>query len=107
MKNRFLILTLIGLLGLAVPANAELTSDDITSPEYLETHGYSEALIKAAQKTKARANGEEYATYEKDTWAQNKPLKYIRHFFMYIDPAYDDESFMEHNIKTSPTYRDL
>lgn len=107
MKNRFLILTLIGLLGLAMPANAELTTDDITSPEYLETHGHSEAIIQAAQKTKARANGEQFATYGKHAWTQKGPIKYIRHLFMYLDPAYDDESFMEHNIKTSPTYRDL
>lgn len=107
MKNRFLILTLIGLFGLVIPANAELTNEDISSPQYLETHGHSEALIQAAQKTKARANGEEYATYSNHAWTQNRPIKYIRRLFMYIDPAYDDESFLEHNIKTSPTYRDL
>lgn len=107
MKNRFLILTLIGLFGLAIPANAELTNADVVSPEYLESHGYSEAMVNASQKTKARANAEAYATYGKYPWTQKRPIKYIRHLFMYIDPAYDDESFMEHNIKTSPTYRDL
>lgn len=107
MKNRFLILTLIGLFGFAIPANAELTNADIASPEYLENHGHSEALIQAAQKSKARANGEEYDMHGKHSWTQKGPIKYIRHFFMYIDPGYDDESFMEHNVNPSPSYRDL
>lgn len=106
MKNRFLILTLIGLIAASIPANAELTTADTASQEYLKNHGYSDAMIEATQYTKARANGESY-TPEKNPFYEKAPIKQIRYFFMNVDPAYDDDSFMKHDIKTSPHWRDL
>ena len=57
MKKRLLILTLTTLCIL--PACAELTVKDSTSPEFMKNQGYSSALVKTTQKTIARANGEQ------------------------------------------------
>lgn len=106
MKKSFLIFSLIGLLTL--PAFAELTVEDAVSREYLKNHGYSSALINATQKSIAQANGEALSEpIEKEYY--NRPfIKFVRRFFMYLDPAYDDHSFMnDHDIHTAPSYEDL
>lgn len=106
MKNCFLILGIMSLLTL--PACAELTTSDTVNKDYLKNHGYSPALIQATQKSVAQINGEETtAQYEKEVY-KNNVVKGIRRFFMYIDPSYDDQSFMnDHEIHTSPSYKDL
>lgn len=107
MKRKVLILGLIAMTA-ALPACAELTVEDATSRDYMYNHGYSNAFINATQKTKAQTNGEALAEpVEKESY--NRPFtKYVRRFFMYIDPAYDDHSFMnDHQIHTSPSIDDL
>lgn len=38
----------------------------------------------------------------------NQPfVKWFRKFVMYVDPALDDHSFMNHEIHTAPSYEDL
>ena len=107
MKNKILILTLIGTISTLMPVNAELTTSDTHSREYLENHGYSEAFIRAAEKSSARVNSTEYKEPEQKKLYEKTPIKQIRYFFMNVDPSYDDDSFMKHDIHTSPNWRDL
>lgn len=106
MKKRLLILTLTTLCIL--PACAELTVKDSTNPEFMKNQGYSSALVKTTQKTIARANGEPLTEPIEKEYYNQPVVKAVRRFFMYIDPSYDDHSFVnDHNIKTSPSYDDL
>ena len=106
MKKKFVILGLISLFML--PAYAELTVKDTVSPEYLKNHGYSDAIINATQKSIAQSNGEALTDPVEKHYYNQPIVKFVRKFFMYLDPAYDDHSFMnDHNIHTSPHYEDL
>ena len=91
----------------AVPAAAELTVDDTASDAYLRNHGYSQSTINVVNKAKAQVNGEPMTEpVEKEYY--NQPLvKWFRKFVMYVDPALDDHSFMNHEIHTAPSYEDL
>ncbi len=106
MKKRFLITGLLILF--ALPSFAELTVEDTVSPDYLRNNGYSTATINAAQKVRAKSNGEPLAEPVENKMYQNPAVKFVRRVFMYIDPSLDDHSFMnDHDIKTSPTFDDL
>lgn len=106
MKKRVLILTLIA--SFALPAFAELTVKDTTSIEFMKNQGYSSALVQTTQKSVARANGEPLTEPVEKEYYNQPVIKAVRRFFMYIDPSYDDHSFVnDHNIKTSPSYEDL
>jgi len=60
------------------------------------------------QKTKAIANGEEYQTPEQKQLEEDFVLvRWVKKFFMYLDPAQDNGSFMDHNIKMTPQVNDL
>ena len=106
MKKTYLLIC--SLLIATVPAFAELTTSDVVSEDYLKNHGYSPALIQATQRSISQVNGEENLTYyEKDLYKKGF-VKGIRRIFMYIDPAYDDQSFMNnHEVHTSPNINDL
>ncbi len=106
MKKRFLILGLMALVVL--PAYAELTVEDAISRDYLKNRGYSTALINTVKKSEAQANGEALTEPVEKEYYNQPFIKGVRRFFMYIDPAYDDHSFVnDHDIHTSPNYEDL
>lgn len=106
MKKRLLIIGLTALF--ALPAFAELTVEDTVNPNYMKNHGYSSALINAAQKSVAQTNGEPLSEPIEDERYNQPFIKFVRSVFMYLDPALDDHSFMnDHNIHTSPSYEDL
>lgn len=106
MKNCFLILGIMSLLTL--PVCAELTTSDSVSADYLRNHGYSPALIQATNKSIAQVNGEETPTYYEHGIYKKGIVRGVRRFFMYMDPAYDDQSFMNnHKIHTTPNIGDL
>ena len=106
MKKRLLILTLTALFTL--PAYAELTVKDTTNPGFMKNQGYSSSFVQTTQKSIARANGEPLTEPIEKEYYNQPVIKAVRRFFMYIDPAYDDHSYMnDHNIKTSPSYDDL
>lgn len=106
MKKSFLIFSLISLF--ALPSYAELTVKDTTSRDYMENQGYSYVLINSAQKTVARHNGEALTEPVEHEYYNQPVVKAVRKFFMYIDPALDDHSFMnDHNIHPGPSYEDL
>lgn len=104
-KNLFII----GLLILiAAPAFAELTVDDVVSPEYMRNKGYSQATINATQKVIAQSNGEPLAEPLEHKYYGKGFFKAVRRVFTYIDPSLDDHSFMnDHEIRTTPRFDDL
>ena len=106
MKKNLLMMGFVALL--AVPAYAELTVDDTVSELYLRNHGYSKASIYAIQRNIADVNGEEWEKPVESELYQTPVIKYARRFFMYIDPALEDDKFYNHhNIETTTKWTDL
>lgn len=106
MNKKLLILILTAIFTL--PAYAELTTADTTSPAYLRNHGYSTAVINATQKTMAQANGEKYTEPIENEYYNQPVIKQVRRLWEYLDPALDDHSFLnDHEIHTAPHYEDL
>ena len=107
MKTKILLLT--GILALAaIPANAELTVDDVSSREYLMNHGHSGATADIVELAKSSVNGSK-ADLPVDHKYDNKPLiyKWVDKAFIYLDPALDKGKFMREDIKYTPTVDDL
>ena len=106
MKKYLLLLGLTALI--ALPACAELTVDDTINEEYLINHGYSKETARIVQKNQAQINGEPL-TQEIDKEYYNQPVvKYVRRFFMYLDPSLDDYTFLnDHSMNTTSRYDDL
>ncbi len=108
MNKTCFLLTALVIAFSTTAALAEISVQEVTSPEYLYNHGHSTLTVDMVQKSKAGANGEKYipATQEEH---QNEPklVKWVRKFFIYMDPALDNDSFMQHDIKSSPSYEDL
>ena len=86
----------------------EILTADTVSEDYLKNHGYSPVFIQATHKSIAEANGEEMPTYYEHKIYKKGIVRGVRRFFMYMDPAYDDQSFKNnHKIHTSPNIGDL
>ena len=103
MKKIFILIMAISLL----PVYA-LTIDETTSYDYLRKHGHSDALIDAVHFEKAVINGEEYISMDKQKHQNDFFLvKWVRRLFTYFDPALDDGTFNDHNIKITPQVNDL
>lgn len=104
MKKTYLLIC--SLLLVVTPAFAELTTSDVVSKDYLKNHGYSSSMIEATQRSVSQVNGEDNPKTP-DPY-KNSFVRGIRKFFMYIDPSYDDHSFMNnHEIHTAPSIDDL
>lgn len=107
MKANFLLASLVITLT-AIPAFAGITPTEATSPEYLYNHGHSSATVEIVQMNKAGANGEKYVSAQKAKEANEpKLVRWVKKVFIYLDPAMDDGSFMQHDINPSPSYEDL
>ena len=106
MKKYLLILCLTATV--TMPAYAEFTVDDTVNEVYLKNHGYSDITVRAVEKSIAQSHGEPLPE-EIENENYNRPLvKYVRRFFMYLDPSLDDHTFMnDHNINASSRYDDL
>ncbi len=108
MKTKKLLL-LSGILALSLmPANAELSVDDVSSREYLINHGHAAATADIVELSRSAVNGNEadlpiYHKYD------NKPLiyKWIDKTFIYLDPALDDGKFLRKDTKFAPSVDDL
>lgn len=107
MKMKFLLTILATVFGI-LPVFAGITPEESTSPEYLYNHGHSSAVVDIVQINKASVNGETYLTTDEVKNVNDpKIIRWIKNFFIYLDPALDDGSFMRHDVKTSPSYDDL
>lgn len=104
MKNTLLLLGLVAVCALPA-ASGEITNMDTASRQYLINHGHSKDAAEMVEKAKSSATGEPYFNpYEKE---YNKPVTWVRNFFKYFDPAQDQDTFMRHDIKPTPSYEDL
>jgi len=107
MKTK-LLLSLAVLSLMAIPANAELTVDDVTSREYMRNYGYSNAVIDALELKKGAVNGEKvYLPYDIEQ-EQKTPFKQWFHkWASYFDPALDDAKFLREDTVFYPSTNDL
>ena len=106
MKKTLLFLTIFGL-AFSYTFAEELTVERTLEKDYLENAGYSEVTADIVQQSQARALGQEYTNPDANPLYEEQPVKFFRRFWMYLDPSLDDDSFMNHDIHTSPSIYDL
>ena len=103
MKRNLLIMALF--TGLCIQANAAVTVEQTTDPEYLINGGFSEATAEEVVILKNRAAGKPVEPlYEQQ---HNKFVRFWRNVFGYIDGAQDTDERLHHDIQMSPNWRDL
>ncbi|MBE7710203.1 MAG: hypothetical protein E7Z93_07145 [Cyanobacteria bacterium SIG32] len=109
MKTKlFLTALIVAVIALPSSASKTLTPEHSTSEEYLKNYGHSDAMIEMIHKTKAKANGEVYVSKQDQSLDDDFCLvRWIKKALMYIDPAVDDNKFMNHDIKINPGAHDL
>jgi len=105
MKNKFLIIGILGLIASQTFVSAELTVDQTSSSEYLMNRGYSPLLGEMVDKTKMNISGLEYQRPEQTEYTGFK--KWVRNVFIYLDPALENDTFMNHDITPTPQIDDL
>lgn len=107
MKNNLLILGIIMFVA-ALPVSAELTTADTSSADFLINSGHSAVGAEMAQRAKAIANAVPFST-EQEQEFESRPdwQKRLLRTYMYLDPAADTDSFMNHDIKIFPSTNDL
>lgn len=99
-------LLLLGLfVALCAQANAAVTVEQTTEPEYVINSGYSEAFAEEVLISKQRANGQpSEPLYEKK---HNGFTRFWRNIYGYLEPAYDTDERIHHDIHMSPSWKDL
>lgn len=103
--KRNLLLVLAISTAICVQANAAITVQEMTEPEYVINNGYSEAAAEQVVIMKNRVAGQPAEPlYQK----HNKFVRFWRNLFGdLIDPAQDTDERIHHDIQMSPNYRDL
>ena len=103
-----ILFTLFILFVFTAPAFSVITTEETSSQEYLESHGYSSEMARLINLQNAQINGckSKYISNEPD-WYSIKPIYYIRQLFMYIDPGLDNGKFMQENIEYTNKWDDL
>lgn len=91
------------------PSYAVITTDDVTSPTYIQAHGHSVEMSRLIDLENAQINGVKTKFIGSDPawYTQNPKVNFIRKAFMYFDCGLDDGNFMNHDIKFTPRYDDL
>ena len=103
MKRNLLILALF--TAVCTQANASVTVEQTTDPEFIINSGYSEAFAEEVNIAKQRANGKpNEPLYEKK---RNKFVNFWKNFYGYLVPSYDTEERIHHDIHQSSSWRDL
>ena len=104
MKRTLMILALSTLF--CIPANASITAERATNPDYLINSGYSEATAEEVFIEKNRKLGRPVEQmYNKGD--DSGVLNFFRNIYGYIDPSIDTEERYHHDIHQSPSWRDL
>ena len=104
MKRSLLVFAIIFAFG--IPANAAITTEQMTDPGYVINNGYSEALAEEIIISKNRNVGKPVEPlYESKH--QNKFVRFCRNLYGYIDPSIDTEQRYHHDIQMSPSWKDL
>ncbi len=100
MKIKLLLVALL-TVTLNLQSNAAVTIDQTLSRDYVINNGYSSQIYESMKVVRSRALGEEYYT------PGEKRAGFWKRLHGYIDPAMDDYSFYHHDIKETPTIKDL
>ena len=104
MKRNLVLLVAI-CAAFCLKANASVTLEQTTDPEYLINGGYSEMTAEEVVVMKNRVAGQSVEPlYEK---SHNKFVRFWRNLYGYIDPASDSDERLHHDIQPSPSWRDL
>ncbi len=102
-KSLFLVLLLS--FAFCMQANATVTVDQLTEPDYVINNGYSEATAEAVMLVKSRTKGQPAEPiYER---GHNKFVRFCRNVMGYLDPAQSTDETIHHDIHMSPNFRDL
>lgn len=102
-RNLFLVLALF--TALCFRANAGVTPEQLTEPEYMINGGYSETTAEEVFLIKNRVDGKPCEPlYDKN---QNRFVRACKKFYSYLDPAVDSEERYHHDIHMSPSISDL
>lgn len=106
MKEKLLVIAMLALITL--PASAELTTADTSSADYIIDSGYSSTAAEMVDRAKARVNGVKYESQsEKEYKAMPAWKRHLIDVDAYWDPATDQDTFMNHDIKMTPSADDL
>ncbi len=105
--KKLLLFTIIAVASQA-GCFAAVSVDQATNAEYLRRQGYSQQTTDIINVSKARATGLEYYTKDEEKLRNdNKFVRFIKKFYIYTDPAAEDNSFYHHDTSSVPTYQDL
>ncbi|MBQ2610958.1 hypothetical protein IJF81_01045 [bacterium] len=109
MKNKLLlILSMAVVLTLGLQANAELTTADTSSGDYLINTGYSAVTGEMVERCKGYANGVPYVTEAEQNLLEKTPWeRFLIKLHSYIDPGMDSDTFLNHDVRISPSVNDL
>ena len=103
MRNFFILLGIFfALIFCTNFASAEITVKDYMSYEFLDTQGYSGAMLHLVEVNKAKTFGEELPS----PWPSNPIARFYRKFTTYYDPAEDYGDFGVHEIYIRPSVWD-
>lgn len=103
MKRNLLLLALV--TAFCAQANAAITVEQTTDPECIINSGYSEQCAEEVLISKQRANGlPAEPLYDKK---RSKFVRFWRNLYGYIEPAWDTDERIHHDINPSPNWRDL
>ena len=101
-RNLLLVLALFAFAS--VQANAAVTPEQMTEPDYVINSGYSEATAEEIMLIKNRVNGKPAEPMYR---SHNKFVRFCRNIYGYLDPAQDTDERIHHDIHQSPNARDL
>lgn len=110
-----ILITLFALTIVNSPSFATLTTENSTTPEYVEGHGYSKETARLIDLQKAHINNTDVTYIEQPawytdklpSWATEKRVSFVRRVFQYFDCGLDDGKFMQNNIDYTTRYDDL
>lgn len=95
-------------LIVVMPAFSAITTEESTSQQYIESHGYSSEMARLIDLQNAHVNGAEPKYKNNDpNWYSDKKVNFVRKVFMYFDPGLDDGKFGKNTIKYTNRYDDL
>lgn len=103
--RRNLLIVMALLVAFGIRANASVTLEQSTDPEYMINGGFSEATAEEVTIMKNRIDGKPVEPlYEKK---HGKFYRFCRNLYGYLDPAVDTDERIHHDVQMSPSWRDL
>lgn len=107
MRTKILLLSAILFMS-ANLVHANATVSEISSEQDLKNYGYSDKIIEASRLYKCRATGQKCLSDDEIKYGNaSKPVKWVRKFFMYLDPALENDPPMMHRTNINPSVNDF